>query len=78
MQVNAAGMVVTLVAVWLLIPAFGYTGAAITASLSYSTTVIIQYILFQRATLTTWSEWIPDKTDFLAIKSMLRTALSKK
>ncbi len=78
MQVNAAGMVVTLVAVWLLIPALGYTGAAITASLSYSTTVLIQYILFQRATQTTWREWIPDKTDFLAIKSMLRTALSKK
>ncbi len=78
MQVNAAGMVVTLVAAYLLIPAFNYTGAAITASLSYSTTVLIQYILFQRATRTVWREWIPDKTDYLAIKSMLSTALSKK
>ncbi len=77
MQVNAIGFVMTLIAAWIFIPLFNYTGAAITASLSYSTTVLVQYFIFKNYTKTTFREWIPNKSDVKAIKSILNSALTK-
>lgn len=77
MQVNALGFIFTVVSAWVLIPLFDYTGAAMTASISYTVTVIAQYIIFKKYTKTTLIEWIPDKSDLLAIKSIVRSFIGK-
>jgi len=72
LQVNAIGFVVTLLAAWFLIPLLGYIGAALTASFSYSSSVIAQYFIFKRQTGTLFREWMPDKSDYLFLVSMVR------
>ena len=70
MWANFVGLVFTLVLAFTLIPAFGYIGAAITASVSYISSVVYQYIIFKRDTSTKFKEWIPakkDATDFILL-----------
>lgn len=69
--VNAIGFVVTLLVAWLLIPVLDYTGAALAASASYSSSVMAQYYIFNRQTGTRFREWIPDKSDYLIIKTLI-------
>ncbi|MFA5417069.1 MAG: polysaccharide biosynthesis C-terminal domain-containing protein [Bacteroidales bacterium] len=75
--VNAIGMVVTLISAWLLIPLLGYTGAALAASLSYTSSVVGQHLIFQHQTGTKFHEWIPDKSDYLFFVSMVRKFTKK-
>lgn len=63
---NVTGFIVTLVLAFTLIPRFGYMGAALTASFSYFTSVVYQYIVFQKQTGTRWKEWILKKEDIEA------------
>ena len=70
------GLIFTLSLVFILIPAYGYIGAAITASISYIATIIHQYIVFKKQTKTRFVEWIPVKKDFMEFKLMVRTALN--
>jgi len=64
---NTVGFVFTLVFLFLLIPRFGYLGAAITASISYSSTVVYQAFVFKRQTKTTWTEWLINRADLLEL-----------
>ncbi len=76
LRANIIGFVFTLLFAFLLIPPFGYIGAAATASLNYLVSVIYQYTLFQRQTQTRFSEWILRKEDVKrfaeTIKQMFR------
>lgn len=77
LHAKITGLVFTLLLVFILIPAYGYIGAAITASVSYIATVIHQYIVFKKQTKTHFVEWIPVKNDFKELMLMVKSALKK-
>ncbi|RLD33954.1 MAG: hypothetical protein DRI88_00640 [Bacteroidetes bacterium] len=77
MRANLVGLVFTLLLVFTLVPFFGYMGAAISASVSYISTVIYQYIVFKKATKTAFSEWMPGKKDFSDFVILTKGALRK-
>ncbi len=58
LRANVIGFIFTLLFAFLLIPPYGYIGAASTASLNYLASVIYQYIVFQRQTHTRFREWV--------------------
>jgi len=74
---NFTGLVFTVILAFTLIPAFGYLGAALTASVSYTATVIYQYIVFRKKTHTKLIEWLPKKQDFSEFIKLTRDALAK-
>ncbi len=74
---NFTGLVFTVILAFILIPAFGYLGAALTASVSYTATVIYQYIVFRKKTHTKLIEWLPKKQDFSEFIKLTRDALAK-
>jgi O-antigen/teichoic acid export membrane protein len=71
------GFIFTVILAVLLIPPFGFIGAAITASISYTSTVIYQYIVFARETKTKLREWIPANADFTDLKRIIRESFPK-
>ena len=75
---NVAGLVFTVILAFTLIPVFGTIGAALTASFSYTATVVYQYIVFEKRTHTKFSEWIPRKKDFNDFGRLVREAVKKK
>lgn len=77
LNAKISGLIFTIALVFILIPAYGYIGAAITASISYSVTIIHQYIVFKKQTKTRFSEWIPAKKDIKEFKLIIRTAMKK-
>ncbi|MCF6170799.1 MAG: polysaccharide biosynthesis C-terminal domain-containing protein [Bacteroidales bacterium] len=78
LHAKITGLVFTLVLLFILIPAFGIIGAAVTASVSYLATVVHQYIVFKKQTGTRFVEWIPVVQDFREFKTIIREALKKK
>ncbi len=72
-----AGLAFTIVLVFILIPRYGYIGAAITASISYTVTVIYQYTVFKIQTKTRFTEWLPSRKDFNYFNSIIKSALKK-
>lgn len=72
-----AGLVITITLAFILIPLYGIIGAAATASFSYVTTVVYQYIIFRKQTGTKFAEWIPEKADWIEFKSILRQAIRR-
>jgi len=77
LHAKITGLIFTGVLVFILIPAYGYIGAAVTASISYIATIIHQYIVFKKQTNTRFVEWIPVKSDFKEFKIMVQLALKK-
>lgn len=71
------GFVFTVILAILLIPEFGLVGAAITASVSYISTVIYQYIIFKKQTKTPLKAWMINRNDFRDFKILLKDALQK-
>ena len=71
---NVVGFVFTLILAFSLIPLFGINGAAATASVSYISTVIYQYIIFKKRTGTLCREWMPEKQDFLDFRELIKKA----
>jgi O-antigen/teichoic acid export membrane protein len=63
MWANLVGLVFTIILAFTLIPLLGYIGAAITASVSYISSVVYQYFIFRKETNTKLKEWIPTKKD---------------
>ncbi len=70
---NITGFVVMLIFAFALIPFYGYTGAAITASMSYLASAIHQYIIFQKQTNTRFGEWYLKKEDFTSFEQTMRS-----
>jgi len=58
------GFIVTIAGAYLLIPHYGYIGAAITASFSYSVTTIVKILYFQKKTAFSFKSYFPTKDDF--------------
>lgn len=69
------GFIFTVILAILLIPPFGFIGAAITASVSYSTTVIYQYMVFKKQTNTRFAEWIPVMSDLKDFRQIVKDSL---
>lgn len=67
---SAIGLVFTVVLGFSLIPAFGLTGAGITASAAYLAGTIYQMVAFSRLTGTRLREYIPGRRDAGRIRSM--------
>ncbi len=74
LHANVVGFVFTLVFAFLLIPPYGYLGAAATASVNYLASVVYQYIIFRRQTRTRFSEWVLQKEDLKDFGATLRKA----
>ncbi len=68
---NIAGFVVTILFAFVLIPLFGITGAAATASLSYISSATYQYVIFKKQTGTKSHEWLIHKEDLRAFRLLV-------
>lgn len=74
---KVVGFIFTIILAILLIPKFGLVGAAITASVSYISTVIYQYIVFQKHTLTPFGAWLITLSDFTDFRKLIAENLKK-
>lgn len=72
------GLVITIAGGFLLIPAFGLKGAAMTATLSYTSITIYQWIIFKKETNIKFTDLIPEKNDFQLLMHHLKTFIKKK
>lgn len=70
------GLIITLVLIFILLPLYGIVGAAITASVSYMSTVIYQYIVFMSRTNTKTREWILSLSDIRDFQKIIKKARS--
>ncbi len=77
-RANIVGLIFTVVLLFILIPLWGYIGAAVTASVSYSSTVIYQAIIFKKQTQTNWHEWLIKTTDFKEFYQLGKQLLTQK
>jgi len=79
LRANIIGFAFTILFAFLLIPPYGYIGAAATASLNYIASTVYQYVIFQKQTRTRFAEWIPRKGDVkLFIETVRQTNLTTK
>lgn len=67
---SGLGLLVTLAAGWPLIGAYGLAGAALTASLAYSTSLTYQVIIFLRLTTVRGAELFPHRDDVRKARSL--------
>ena len=74
---NSIGFVITIILAILLIPAFGYIGAAVTASASYISSVIYQYIIFKNETGVKFKQLLPERNDFYDFVRILKGLVKK-
>jgi len=73
LHANITGFVVMLIFAFTLIPVYGYLGAAATASLSYLSSAVHQYFVFQKQTATRFSAWFLKKEDIISFVQILST-----
>jgi O-antigen/teichoic acid export membrane protein len=73
---KGVGFIFTLILAIILIPEFGLVGAAITASVSYISTVIYQYVVFKKQTNTPLRAWAINKNDFSDFKILVKEAFN--
>ncbi len=69
---NISGFIVMLIVAFTLIPVYGYLGAAVATSLSFLTSASHQYLVFQKQTATTISEWVLTKEDVRSFLGILK------
>ncbi len=58
------GLIVTIPALFILIPAYGFIGAGISASLAYAAAVVYQWFVFRHLTGSRATELLPSISDF--------------
>jgi O-antigen/teichoic acid export membrane protein len=73
---SSIGLLFTLGAGFLLIPALGLTGAALTASASYFFMMVFQFIMFMIHSKARFSELLVNKTDIALIVDKTRAILA--
>ncbi|PLX03220.1 MAG: hypothetical protein C0595_07895 [Marinilabiliales bacterium] len=73
---NMIGFIFTIIFAIVLIPVFGLVGAALTSSISYSSTVVYQYFIFKKQTGVLFKHWLPVKQDFIDFKHILSRLLN--
>ncbi len=69
---NAIGFFVVLVLVLILIPVYGFMGAAIAVSVSYLVSLIYNYIRFKAQTGVVFKELMPGMSDIVEFRSLLK------
>ncbi len=74
---SAIGLIITVLFGFTLIPKYGLVGAGITASLSYTTTAIYQFVIFIRLTNTGLREFLITRNDIILISRELKMAFSR-
>lgn len=72
LHANMTGFVVMLFFAFILIPVYGYMGAAVTASLNFLASAIHQYVVFRRQTATRLAEWNLKKEDVISFVQTLK------
>lgn len=75
---NGIGFIITITLAVLLIPPFGYIGAAATASTSYISSVVYQYIIFKKETGVKFRQWLPEKNDFYDFRRIILSLIKRK
>jgi O-antigen/teichoic acid export membrane protein len=75
---NIIGFIFTLSFAFVLIPVFGYLGAALTASISYTSTVVYQYFVFKKQTGVIFRQWLPRVKDFIDLKTIIISLTNKR
>ena len=72
------GLVVTLIAAFILIPALGIRGAAITTSLTYTASFVYQWMVFHHLTECRLKELVVNKTDWEWLRNEIRAVFENK
>ncbi|MBK0404496.1 polysaccharide biosynthesis C-terminal domain-containing protein [Adhaeribacter sp. BT258] len=67
-----SGLLLTVPACWLLIPKFGFVGAALASTFSYLVAFAFLYWKFRRETGFTLAQLLPGREDFQELKKLLR------
>ncbi|MDD2437065.1 MAG: polysaccharide biosynthesis C-terminal domain-containing protein [Massilibacteroides sp.] len=68
------GLFVLLITGYLLIPAYGVVGSAITSSLAFCSMLFFSIILFVRQTSTRFHDFFPDKADFQFVLQKIKNS----
>ena len=71
------GLTITLIAAFILIPALGIKGAAITTSLTYTALFVYQWIVFHKQTNRRLAQLIPNREDWEWVRAEIRGVLGK-
>jgi len=66
------GLSVTLIAAFILIPALGIRGAAITTSLTYSALFVYQWVVFQKQTGSRLRQLVPNREDWEWVRTEIK------
>ena len=72
---NMIGFFFTILFAIILIPIYGFIGAAISTSVSYISTVIYQYFIFKRNTNTKLSNWLINSSDINYFVKVFKSTL---
>ena len=67
---SGIGLVITVIVGYQVIPSMGLTGAAITASLAYSSSVLYQIIVFNRITHARMKHYLPNADDVERLRTL--------
>jgi O-antigen/teichoic acid export membrane protein len=71
------GLVITIPSIILLIPAYGFVGAGVSASIAYSVAVVYQWLVFRKITGTKALELVPTVEDLRYFMKALRKLRQK-
>lgn len=74
---SCIGLTTLLPAGYLLIPAYGITGAALSTSLAFIAMFLFSLRVFTRQTTTAWREFLPTPDDWVYLKGISRQAWNK-
>lgn len=75
---NGIGFIITITLAIILIPRFGYIGGAATASASYISSVIYQYIIFKKETGVKFKQWLLKKQDLTDFNKIIKRLVNRK
>lgn len=70
---SCAGLLTLLIAGYLLIPAYGVTGAAISTSIAFIIMLTFSLIAFTRTTHSEATDFFPNRTDMARLKDIIRS-----
>jgi len=71
---SGIGVLLTIIFGFTLIPVYGITGAGLTATISYFSSLVYQIIVFKRLTGTTLSDLLINRSDFTLVKKLVKQA----
>lgn len=74
---SGIGVLLTLIFGFTLIPAYGITGAGLTATISYFSSLVYQVIVFKQITRITLSDFLITRSDFILMKNLSKEMLKR-